>query len=85
MLRTLLREYDAIHHLDGFAPVPLLLVHGGKDDIVPPRGQRELAEKLAPHYSGQPSRLRFSLYPDLAHETSPALLGEVHRWLREFL
>jgi dienelactone hydrolase len=84
-LQTLLREYDAIHHLDGFAPVPLLLVNGGKDDIVPPRGQRDLAEKLAPYYAGQPSRLRFSLYPDLAHETSPALLEEVHRWLRQFL
>jgi len=83
-LRALLSRYDAIHHLDRFAPVPLLLVHGGKDDIVPPRGQRELAEKLAPDYAGHPSRLRFSLYPELAHETSPELLQEVHRWLLEF-
>ena len=79
------RRYDAIHHIDRFAPIPLLLVHGGRDEIVPPRGQRVLAEKLAPFYSGQPSRLRFSLYPELAHETSPALLEEVHRWLCEFL
>jgi len=84
-LRTLLQQYDAIHNLDGFAPVPLLLVHGGKDDIVPPRGQRDLADMLAPYYAEQPSRLRFSLYPELAHETSPELLQEVHRWLREFL
>jgi uncharacterized protein len=84
-VRTLLLQYEAIHHLERFAPVPLLLVHGGKDDVVPPRGQRELAEQLVPYYAGHPSRLRFSLYPELAHETSPKLLNEVHRWLLEFL
>jgi pimeloyl-ACP methyl ester carboxylesterase len=83
--RSRLESYEAIPRAAAFYPVRLLMVHGGSDRIVPPRGQRQLYRRLRPFYAGEPSRLKCSVYPGLEHDTSPALLEEVYAWLRKHL
>ena len=84
-LRARLRRRDPIHQAESYPPVALLMVHGAEDPVVPPRGQRELYEKLKPLYEKQGAALAFRLYPELGHETSAQLLADVHEWLKVHL
>jgi pimeloyl-ACP methyl ester carboxylesterase len=78
--RMRLDEYEAKNHLGSFFPLPLLMVHGAQDELVPPRGQEDLYKQLKPFYKTRPDLLSYRLFPQLAHETSPELLATVHHW-----
>jgi len=43
---------DPMRHLGGFRPIPLLVLHGEADQIVPWAGQRAFVERLSERYRG---------------------------------
>jgi hypothetical protein len=82
-MRSRLQEYEGVNNLHSFFPTPLLLLHGGLDEMVPPRGHEELFQKLQPFYAARPDLLRYRVFPELGHETSAPLLHTVYDWLRQ--
>lgn len=68
--RAAIMEVDPLYHLDQFAPVPLLIVHGKHDLMALPQFTVPLYEQLLPHYKGQEERLQrveFDAYPLPTH------------------
>lgn len=51
--RTRVRELDPLHHLAGFAPIPLMSLHSRADAIVPFAGMQHFLEQLRAHYTSR--------------------------------
>jgi uncharacterized protein len=66
------RSYDPIDSIGKISPLPLLLVHGEEDEIIPPRMSQELFEK-----AGEPKQLL--LVPGMSHNESIEMVGASHQ------
>jgi len=47
------KKIDPMRHLDGFRPVPLLVLHSEADEVVPFAGMQGFLDALREHYVGQ--------------------------------
>ena len=70
-------------HIGKFAPKPLLISHGRRDDMVPVAGAERLYEAALPYYSGQPDRLALMLY-DHTHLVTEQQMRDAVKWMRPF-
>lgn len=66
-------------------PRPLLMLHGGLDEVVSPEGVVTLTERLQPLYAPYPDRLELRLYPDLGHHYTDDMLQRTCAWFTRFL
>lgn len=57
---TIPRQYDPVKAVSGLTPIPLLLIHGGNDRVIPAHHSEEIFEKAA-----EPKRLW--LVPQASH------------------
>jgi acetyl esterase/lipase len=71
---------EPIHFADGTAP-PMLLLQGGKDELVNPANALELEEKIC-KAGGEAKAI---IYPDRAHEGMVIALAAPYRWLAPVL
>lgn len=62
-----IRQASPLSRAAGFAPRPLLMLHGDLDETVPIDGVLHLHEKLTPLYSEEPDRLDLVVYEGVAH------------------
>jgi predicted esterase len=76
--------HDAAAKIGRFAPKPLLLQHGRRDDVVPVAGTLRLHEAAKPHYAAHPERLALMLY-DHAHTGTEEQLQDAITWMAPFL
>lgn len=77
---------DPRGHLERYAPLPLLLVHGKKDTWNPCATSQQFAAALEPYYAATPDRLRLVLVPDAPHwPLSREMVEEAIGWLRRFV
>jgi fermentation-respiration switch protein FrsA (DUF1100 family) len=76
-------EHDAAARVGEFAPRPLLLQHGRRDDMVPLAGTLRLHEAALPHYAAHPDRLALMLY-DHSHTVSERQVRDAVAWLEPF-
>ncbi|NPD23142.1 alpha/beta hydrolase [Corallococcus exiguus] len=65
----------------GSTSVPVLLVHGARDPVIPARFSEEAAREL----EARGARVRLRLFPTLAHGVDAAVLDEVQRFLADTL
>ncbi len=77
------REHDAAEHIAQFAPKPLLLQHGSRDDMVAVGGTLHLYEAAKPYYAGHPDRLALMLY-DHTHLVTEVQIRDGINWLLPF-
>lgn len=57
---------DPMHHLDGFAPIPLLALHSESDEIIPWKTQQRFLGRLGEHYEARGSdrsRIEIQTWP----------------------
>ncbi len=80
-----IEKYDPINHVDRFETVPLLLLNGGKDDLVPVECATSLYDALEPVYKDAPEKLRLKVYPELGHDYTPEMESEAIKWFKENL
>jgi len=80
-----IEKYDPINHVDRFKPVPLLLLNGGKDDLVPLECATSLHDALQPVYKDAPGKLRLEVYPELGHDYTPEMESEAIKWFKDNL
>lgn len=81
--RAWAEQHDVVRHVDRLAPRPLLLSHGGKDDMVPVGGTLRLYEAAKPFYADHPERLTLRLY-DHTHVVSEPQLRDAVNWIVPF-
>jgi dienelactone hydrolase len=70
-------------HVGKFAPKPLLISHGRRDDMVPVAGAQRLYEAALPYYSRHPDRLALMLY-DHTHLVTEQQMRDAVTWMRPF-
>jgi phospholipase/carboxylesterase len=75
--RTIAEAEEDIAPLERFNNLPVLVVHGTRDTVLPISNGRELKEKL----SQLPVDLTYKEY-NMAHEVSGETLNEVSAWLK---
>ena len=73
-------DIEPVNFADGHAP-PLLLIQGGRDEVVRPDNATELEGKIC-KAGGQ---ARVVIYPDRAHEGTVIALAAPYRWLAPVL
>lgn len=73
-------QVRAIDVIDRIAPRPVLIVHGERDDVVPPADARALHDR-----AGDPKELRF--FPEAGHRlrVEPGVMDFVLDWLHQTL
>lgn len=75
--------HDAAAHIAEFAPRPLLLAHGERDDMVPVAGTLRLYEQARPAYAAHPERLALRLY-DHRHDVSEREVRDAVAFMTQF-
>jgi dienelactone hydrolase len=73
----------AADHIGRFAPKPLLLSHGRRDDMVPVAGSERLYEAAKPFYAQHPERLALKLY-DHTHVVGEQQMRDAVAWITPF-
>jgi len=69
---------DPLHHLDGFEPLPLLVIHSEADEIAPWRVQSRFIERLREHYVARgvsPDEIRVQTWPETGAPSEHAGFG----------
>lgn len=75
--RAYAQSHDVAEHAARFAPRPLLLSHGRRDNMVPVAGTLRLYAAAKPHYAAHPERLALRLYDHMHHITEEQLRDAV--------
>lgn len=75
--------HDAAAHIAAFAPRPLLLAHGERDDLVPVAGTLRLYEQALPAYAAHRERLALKLY-DHRHDVSEQEVRDAVEFIARF-
>lgn len=84
--RDRIDRIDPHCHPQGYAPLPLLLVHGERDTWNPSITSQEFATKLRSSYASTPEQLRLVLVPDAPHWPLTRLMAEeTVAWLLRFV
>jgi hypothetical protein len=78
----LIKRYDPIHNVQRFRSVPLLLLNGELDDLIPLECAQSLHEALRPQYRATPERLKMIVYPGIGHEYTHEMEDEAASWLK---
>jgi len=81
----LIGKYDPINKVHLFRSIPVLLLNGEGDDLIPLECATSLYEALKPHYQDAPDRLRMKVYKGIGHEYTSEMEREVVEWLRRNL
>jgi uncharacterized protein len=73
-------------HPSKFAPTPLLMINGGRDDNVRPAAARALADELAPHYAQRaPGTFEYHELADVDHFPSDPQWSDIWSRVLTFL
>jgi len=78
----LIGKYDPINNAQLFRSIPVLLLNGERDDLIPLECASSLYEALKPHYQDAPDRLRMKVYKGVGHEYTSEMEKEAVEWLR---
>jgi len=78
----LIGKYDPINNAHLFRSIPVLLLNGERDDLIPLECASSLYEALKPHYQDAPDRLRMKVYKGIGHEYTSEMEKEAVEWLR---
>jgi len=78
----LIGKYDPINRAHLFRSIPVLLLNGERDDLIPLECATSLYEALKPHYRDAPERLRMKVYEGIGHEYTSEMEKEAVEWLR---
>lgn len=81
----LIKRYDPINNVHLFRSMPVLLLNGDRDDLIPLECASSLYEALEPHYQATPDRLRMKVYEGIGHEYTPAMEMEAVEWFKKNL
>lgn len=81
----LIKRYDPIHNVQRFRSIPLLLLNGELDDLVPLECAQSLYEALKPQYQATPERLKMKVYPGVGHEYTHEMEDDAVDWLKRHL
>jgi dienelactone hydrolase len=81
----LIKKYDPIHNVQRFRSIPLLLLNGELDDLIPLECAQSLYEALKPQYRATPERLKMKVYPGVGHEYTHEMEDEAVHWLKRHL
>jgi dienelactone hydrolase len=81
----LIKRYDPIHNVQRFRSMPLLLLNGELDDLIPLECAQSLYEALRPQYQATPERLKMKVYPGVGHEYTHEMEDEAVDWLKRYL
>jgi len=76
-------EQDLARDLAGFAPRPLLLIHGRQDDMVPPESSQRVYDAALPFYREQPERLALKWY-EVSHQITVPMIVDAVDWIAPF-
>jgi uncharacterized protein len=74
---------DLAHDLEGFAPRPLLLIHGRQDDMVSPQASQRIYDTALPFYGDCPERLTLKWY-DVSHMITVPMIVDAVEWIAPF-
>ena len=69
---------------DGFTPLPLLMLAGTADTLVPPEGVKGFYERNLSRYE-QPERLCLKLYDNVGHNDTVEMNMELAQWMTRYL
>ena len=83
-LRDLVTRADVLHDPRVFADRPLLLVAGGRDEVVPQAAVEGVHAALAPHYR-QHGRLALDVRPEMEHAVPEAVQRDAVAFLAHWL
>jgi len=81
----LIGRYDPVNKAHLFRSIPVLLLNGERDDLIPLECATSLYEALKPHYQDAPERLRMKVYEGIGHEYTSEMEKEAVEWLRRNL
>lgn len=73
-------ELDPIRHLDGWSPIPLLMLHSEKDEWAPFEGMQRFAASLRAHYRAEgadESKIQLVSWPETGAPNEHAGFGRV--------
>jgi dienelactone hydrolase len=76
-------EQDLGGALAGFAPRPLLLIHGRQDDMVAPQASQRIYDTALPFYRDYPERLALKWY-DVSHTITVPMIVDAVDWIAPF-
>lgn len=77
---------DPLGYPDRYAPLPLLLLHGGQDTWNPCVTSQEFEAALEPHYAAAPERLSLVIVPNAVHwPPSREMVDKAVGWLGHFV
>lgn len=74
---------DLASALAGFAPRPLLLMHGRQDDMVSPQASQRIYDTALPFYEEHPERLMLKWY-DVSHMITVPMIVDAVDWIAPF-
>ncbi len=81
----LIGKYDPVNKAHLFRSMPVLLLNGENDDIIPLECASSLYEALKPNYQSTPDRLRMKVYEGVGHEYKSEMEKEAVEWLKRNL
>jgi uncharacterized protein len=82
--RAMLRERDALNHLDAFARLSFLLLAGELDPVLPAWTTQTLYDALRPRVP-DPERLRLAVEPGVDHTVTPTMGMESIAWFQRWM
>jgi fermentation-respiration switch protein FrsA (DUF1100 family) len=83
-VRAMLRERDALNHLDAFARLSFLLLAGELDPVLPAWATQTLYDALHPRIPDA-ERLRLVIEPGIDHTVTPTMGMEAIAWFGRWL
>ncbi|WP_426348019.1 alpha/beta hydrolase family protein [Alloiococcus sp. CFN-8] len=80
-----LREYDPVLKLDMLNNRPILMLHGGDDQVIPRGGQEYFYKEAKSLYKNKPSDFKLVIYEGGNHSITIKMIEELIIWLQEKL
>jgi len=82
---NLIGKHDPVNKAHLFRSMPVLLLNGENDDIIPLECASSLYEALKPNYQNAPDKLRMKVYEGVGHEYTSEMEKEAVEWLKKSL
>lgn len=83
--KEFVKKYDPINNVHRFRSMPILLLNGELDDIIPLECASSLYNALKPLYKSAPDKLKMKVYPKIGHEYTPKMETDAVEWFRKHL
>ncbi|TLN06263.1 hypothetical protein FDZ71_11115 [bacterium] len=81
----LIKRYDPLYNVQRFRSIPLLLLNGELDDLIPLACAQSLYEALKPQYQATPEKLKMKVYPGVGHQYTHEMEDDAVDWLKRYL